>query len=327
MIEVADRLIALGSLRDDLELVRAVDTLGSAITMASRRLDITTSIVTDDEARSVGPDDQLVWDTWERVAESSGWVAASEAATHGAPAELAFATDLRVIECSRDARVRAELEASRKSIGETAWTTALYSIADEVWDRGWRAADLAARELSGFTLRVEMGRVAKTLVELDRMDEESPLEAAERAARESLARSALQGGIDPSGSGEHPWDAARNASRVSAGGKEWSIVLDEARRAVGENAWAQAMADARAVTMALLETAPDTVARVVVASVAREAASAGARGVALRAAAVARANGADDDATAAAVDAAMDQIATALQSEALTLLDALITVL
>ncbi|MEY2588329.1 MAG: hypothetical protein QOJ67_313 [Acidimicrobiaceae bacterium] len=328
MLEVADRLIGLGSLRDDLELVRAVDTLGSAITVASRRLDITTSIVSDDEAHSAVAEDQLVWDAWERVAESTGWVAASETATHGAPAELAFATDLRVIECSRDARTRAELEAGRRSIGDSAWTTALHSIADEAWDRGWRAADLAARELSGFTLRVEMGRVAKTVLELGRLDDDGPetaLEAAERAARDSLTRAALQGGADPNGNGEHPWDAARNAARVSSGGKEWSIVLDEARRAVGESAWAQAMADARAVTMALLETAPDTVARVVVASVAREAASAAGRGVAVRAAAIARANGSDDETTAAAVDDAMDQIASALQAEALTLLENLIT--
>jgi hypothetical protein len=328
MLEVADRLIGLGSLRNDLELVRAVDTLGSAITLASRRLDITTSIVTDSD-RATSPDDRLVWDAWERVAESSGWVAASETATHGAPAELAIATDLRVIECSRDARTRAELEATRKSIGESAWTTALHAIAEEVWERGWRAADVTARELSGFTLRVEMGRVAKTVLELARVDDdegpETALEQAERAARDSLARSALQGGVDPNGKGEHPWDAARNAARVSAGGKEWSIVLDEARRAVGEAAWAQAMAEARDVTMQLLANAPDTVARVVVASVAREAASAAARGVALRAAAVARANGADDAATAAAVDEAMDEIAKALQSEALTLLEQLIS--
>jgi hypothetical protein len=327
--ELAERLTSLGPLSQDLELVRAVDILGTAIGIASRRIDITASIVTDDNGdRRHIPDEQLVWEAWERVTERTGWVAASEAATYGAPADLTYATDGRVIECSRDQRAREELEAARQSIGDSAWTTALHAVADDVWERSWRAADGAARELSGFTVRVEMGRVAKNMWSrrdpgLDD-DPDTALEAAEHAARDSLTRAALAGGA--STDGEHPWDAARNAARASPGGKEWSIVIDEARRAIGENGWAQAMADARAVVTESLHGAPDMVARVVVAAVAREASSAAARGVALRAAAVARAAGADDAGAEAAADAALAETAEALQAGAIDLFERLVDV-
>jgi hypothetical protein len=321
LTEAADRLESLGHLTDDLELVRAVDILGTAITIASRRLDITAAIVTD-ERRDV-PDEMIVWNAWEHVSETTGYVAASEAATHGAAAELTYATDLRVIECSRDPRVRDELDGARQSIGDVAWTAALHAVAGDAWERGWRAADLAARELSGFTVRVEMGRIAKTVLERRSQDDDdvdSALEVADRAARDSLARSALAGGaVDE----QHPWDAARNAARTSDGGPQWSVVSDEARRAVGEDGWAQAMADARAAVGEVLTGAPDSVARVVVAAVAREAASAAARGVALRATAVARADGADYAETEAAANEALQRVGIGLQAQALALLDRL----
>ena len=154
LLEAADRLESLGRLTDDLELVRAVDILGTAITIASRRIDITASIVSDDESKRGVPDEEIVWDAWERVTETTGYVAASEAATHGAPAELTYATDLRVIECSRDPRVRDELEASRQSVGDTAWTTALHAVADEAWEQGWRAADLLPASCRASRFRV-----------------------------------------------------------------------------------------------------------------------------------------------------------------------------
>jgi hypothetical protein len=324
LTEAAERLESLGQLTDTLELVRAVDILGTAITTASRRIDITASIVTDDEDEPGVPDEEIVWRAWERVTETTGYVAASEAATHGAPAELTYATDQRVIDSSRDPRVRDELEASKRSVGDVAWTTALHAVADDAWEQGWRAADLAARELSGFTVRVEMGRIAKTVLARSKYREEDPeaaLELADRAARDSLTRAALAGGAFTD---EHPWDAARNAARVSEGGKEWSVVSDEARRSVGEDAWSQAMADAREVVTKLLTDTPDTVARVVVAAVAREASSAAARGVALRACAVARAEGRDQHETEAAAHEALQRIGIGLQAEALLLLDRMI---
>jgi hypothetical protein len=168
-----------------------------------------------------------------------------------------------------------------------------------------------------------MGRIAKTVLERRSQDDDdvdSALEVADRAARDSLARSALAGGaVDE----QHPWDAARNAARTSDGGPQWSVVSDEARRAVGEDGWAQAMADARAAVGEVLTGAPDSVARVVVAAVAREAASAAARGVALRATAVARADGADYAETEAAANEALQRVGIGLQAQALALLDRL----
>ena len=134
-----------------------------------------------------------MWQAWEQVAETTGYVAASEAATHGAPAELTYATDQRVIECSRDPRVRDELDAARQSVGDTVWTTALHAVADEAWEQAWRAADRAARELSGFTVRVEMGRIAKSAAVGVSEEDDTLLEMADQAARDSLTRAALAG--------------------------------------------------------------------------------------------------------------------------------------
>jgi hypothetical protein len=321
LVEGAERLAAIGPLTDERELATAVEVLGTATTVAGRRIDITASIVAGDDHDD--PDDALAWETWESVNESSAWVAASEAATHGTPGEVAYATDLRVIEVSRDARARDAVEATGTPVGATAWSTALHALADEAWEQAWRAADRAARDLSGLTIRVEMGRVAKTT--LARMEElpELALEQAEATAKQVLVRAALRNG-EPDRDGEHPWDAARNAARSSPGGATWSVVVDESRRAVGESAWAQSMAEARAVVDGVLLDAPDIVARSVVAAVAREACSAAARGVAYRAAAVARAHGADDLGAEQAAHASLAACAHELQEAAFELLTRLI---
>jgi hypothetical protein len=168
-----------------------------------------------------------------------------------------------------------------------------------------------------------MGRVAKTMLDNRSEDADSALERADQAARDSLTRAALAGGAYDD---EHPWDAARNAARMSDGGQQWSVVSDETRRAIGEDAWSQAMADARAVVTHILTDVPDTVARVVVAAVAREASSAAARGVALRATAVARAQGGDHSEADAAAHEALQRIAIGLQADSVGLLDRLIEV-
>jgi hypothetical protein len=328
LVEAAEKLAALGELTDEAELAKAVEVLGSAITVASRRIDITASIVAGDDAGD-DPDELLAWEAWEAVTEPTAWVAASEAATQGIPSEIAYATDLRVIECSRNPAERDRLAATGTPVGATAWTTALHAIADEAWERGWRAADLAAREASGLTIRIEMGRVAKTTLLRGgaiAVGEEGPevaLEQAEAAAKEVLVRAALRGG-EPDRDGEHPWDEARNAARASFGGAVWSVVVDESRAAVGEAGWAQAMAEARDAVDELLGEAPDAVARAVAAASAREACSAAARGVARRAAAVARANGADDDGAVDATRNALAPAVTTLHTGARSLLDALV---
>jgi hypothetical protein len=324
LVEAADRLDQIGELTDPVELARAIDVLGSAITIAGRRIEITASIVAGEDADDA--DDPIAWDAWERVTEPSGWVAASEAATHGTPGDVAYGTDLRVIEVGRDPRARDALDATRATVGGTAWSTAMHALADEVWEQAWRAADLAAREMSGLTIRIEMGRVAKGRALRGTAADEFPevaLEEAELRARDALVRAALRAG-DPDRAGDHPWDEARDAARSSSGGAAWSIVVDESRRAVGETAWDQAMADARAVVDELLADANDVVARAVAAAVAREACSAAARGVAYRAAAVARAHGADDEGAEQAAHEALATTAADLRRSAFALLDRLI---
>lgn len=326
LAEAAERLAAVGPLTEEGELAAAVEILGAATTVAGRRIEITASLVTGDDdtgVRGGDRDEVLSWETWAEVNEPTAWVAASEAATEGTPGEVAYATDLRVIECSRDPRVRDEIESTGTPVGATAWTTALHALADEVWERAWRAADQATREACGLTIRVEMGRVAKTA--LSRMQDlpEVALEQAEAAACESLVRAALRGG-EPDRDGEHPWDAARNAARSSPGGGAWSVVNDESRRAVGEAAWAQSMAEARVVVDELLAEAPDVVGRAVAVAVAREACSAAARGVAYRAAAVARAHGADDLGAEQAAREALAPTAAKLQASAFELLQRLV---
>ena len=323
--EAAARLEALGPVTDNLELVRAVDVLGSAITIAGRRIDITTQIAGADRDDDAALVEEASWEAWDRASEMTGWVAASEAASVGVPADLAYATDLRVIECSRDGRVRDELEAARKSVGDTAWATALHAIADEAWQKGWEAADAATSEHTTITLRTAIHRATNAALDrlgIDDDHRESVLESAEAAARDSLTRAALRGGA--ADAGEHAWDAARRAARSASGGHAWGAVMDIARDALEESSWEVAMTAARDAVSEVLRDAPDMVARTVAASVAREAASAAARGVALRAAAVARAHGGDDGkAFTAAVDALAGTVES-LRQAAIELLDRMV---
>ena len=271
--------------------------------------------------------DEAAWAAWERASEAGGWVAASEAASVGVPAELAYATDLRVIECARDGHVRDELEASRRSIGDTAWATALHSVADEAWTAGWAAAHPAVDALAVLPLKTATDRAVRAALGRAGVDDdarEASLDAAESAAKERLTRAAL--GADAWGSDVHPWDAAFEAAAGAADGALWASVQEMTRAAVDEGPWHAGMAAARAAVAEVLRDAPDLVARSVGAAVAREASGTAARGVALRAAAVARAQGADaEEATAAAAEALAPTVVE-LQSAAFALLDVLINV-
>jgi hypothetical protein len=326
LTEAAGRLEALGPVTDNLELVRAVDVLGSAITIAGRRIDLTSSIAGTDDGEDSALVEQAAWDAWEHASEVAGWIAASEASGVGVPSELSYATDLRVIECSRDAHARDELESTRKTVGDAAWATALHAIADEAWTTGWAAAKAAADELTD-TIDLQTALDRSTRAAFDRMgvDEdqrETMIETAESVARDSLTRAALRGGSWEAG--EHPWDAARRAARASSGGEAWGTIQDMARDAVEEATWETAMAAARNAIDEVLHDAGDMVARTVAAAVAREASSAAARGVALRATAVARAQG---GAPRLAADTAIDSLAGTveeLRDSALELLDQLI---
>ena len=325
--EAAARLESIGPTSNHLDLVRAVDVLGSAISIAGRRIDLTASIAGAERADDSLLVEQAAWEAWERASEAGGWVAASEAASVGVPAELAYATDLRVIECARDAAVRDELEATRRSLGDVAWATALHQVADEAWTAGWDAAHPAVDALAVLPLRTATDRAVRAALNRAGADDdarEASLDAAEAAAKERLTRAAL--GSDSWGSDVHPWDAAYEAAATVPEGSLWAQVQEMVRGAVEETAWSAGMEAARRAVDEVLQDAPDLVARSVGAAVAREAAGTAARGVALRAAAVARSQGASaEEATDAAEEALADTVAE-LQDAAFALLDVLISV-
>lgn len=324
LTEAAARLESIGPTSNHLDLVRAVDVLGSAIMIAGRRIDLTTHIAASERRDDAYLVEQAAWDAWERASEAAGWVAASEAASVGVPAELAYATDLRVIECARDAARRDELEASRRSIGDTAWATALHAVADDAWTAGWEAAHPAVDALAVLPLRTAQDRATRAAhdrVELDDETRETSVDAAESAAKERLTRAAL--GRDAWGIDAHPWDSALEAAATVEGGQLWATVQELTRAAVDEGPWEAGMAAARAAVDDVLHDAPDLVARSVGAAVAREAAGAAARGVALRAAAVSRAQGASEEEATAAAEAALAPTVADLQDAAFALLDVL----
>ena len=294
LTEAAARLESIGPTSNHLDLVRAVDVLGSAIMIAGRRIDLTASIAGAERADDSDLVEQAAWEAWERASEAGGWVAASEAASVGVPAELAYATDLRVIECARDAHVRDELEAARRSIGDTAWATALHSVADEAWTAGWDAAhpavDAQARAAAAHRHRPRRARRPQ------------PRRRRRRRARGQPRRRRVrrQGAPHPRRARHrvvglrHPpvgrrLRGRRHASRRAASGPQ---VQEMTRGAVEEGPWNAGMEAARGAVDEVLRDAPDLVARSVGAAVAREASGVAARGVALRAAAVARAQGA-----------------------------------
>jgi hypothetical protein len=325
LVEAASRLESIGPTSNHLDLVRAVDVLGSAITIAGRRIDLTTSIAGSDRAEDSMLVDQAAWDAWERASETAGWVAASEAASVGIPAELAYATDVRVIECARDPRVREELDTSRRSIGDSAWTASLAAVAHEAWTLGWDAAHRAVDADAALPLRIALDRAtraATSRVGADDDAQELALEAAETAATECLTTVALDAGSP--GSQDHPWDAARAAAAASEGGALWASIQELAQGAVEDAPWEAGMEAARRAVDDVLRDAPDLVARAVGAAVAREAAGTAARGVALRAAAVARAQGAGADEATEAAYAVLTPTARELQDAAFALLDVLI---
>jgi hypothetical protein len=325
LTDAADRLAGLAPINDDLELIRAVDVLSVALTIAARRIDITTSIAAADDPDAEGLVEQASWDAWDQVSERSGWTAASEAAGSGIPPDLAYATDLRVIECARDSRARDELDAARISIGDAAWRAALHAVATEAWVTGWAAAADAIDEEARLPLRTALDRARKAVVERGDVDldgRDAALDAADTAARDSLARAALRRGDHPPD--RHPWDDALGSARTSTGGDIWFAVHRMVEDAVEVGPWDQGMQAARAAIDVLLKEGPDVIGRTVVGSLAREAASAAGRGVALRAAAVARAQRLDDDGVTDAAIAALAHHADALQASAVDLLSRLI---
>lgn len=326
LVEAAGRLEAIGATSSHLELVRAVDVLGSAITIAGRRIDLTASIAGSEHPADSELVEQAAWEAWESASEAGGWVAASEAAGVGVPSDLAYMTDLRVIECARDPRAREDLESARRSIGDSAWATALHAVADAAWLAGWSAAHQAIDASAVVPLHTALDRARRAAASRGGADDDArevALDAAETAAKEHLTRAALGSTAWPSP--DHPWDVAWSAAAAEPSGL-WAAVQGMARAAVDDGPWEAGMAAARAAVDDVLHDAPNLVARAVGAAVAKEAAGTAARGVAMRAAAVARAQGGDETAATEAAVAALAPTATQLQDAALDLLDVLISV-
>lgn len=325
MVEAAGRLEGLGPTTNHLDLVRAVDVLGSAITITGRRIDLTASIAGTEHPADADLVEQAAWEAWEQASETCGWVAASEAAAVGIPAELAYTTDLRVIESARDHRVREELEAARRSIGDTAWASALHAVADQAWTAAWNAAGAAIDAVAVLSLQTALDRSTRAATARLGADDdraELALEAAETAGKELLTRAAL--GAAAWRTPTHPWDAALDAAASASGGEVWAAIREMARAAVDDAPWELGMAAAREAVDNVLRDAPNLVARAVGAAVAREASGSAARGVAMRAAAVARAQGATADEATQAAHRALAPTTAELQSSAFALLDDLV---
>ena len=76
----------------------------------------------------------------------------------GIPADLAYAADARVVECSRDPRLRAELEASTHGLGDAIWSAALHEIATAAWRGAWETTEDFVHHESTFSIRTALRR-------------------------------------------------------------------------------------------------------------------------------------------------------------------------
>ena len=298
LTESADRLEGLGTVTDNADLIRAVDLLGNGIVTASRRLEITTAIA-GERAEIV---DQIAWDVWEEAAEQTGWIAASEAVQFEIPTDLAYAADQRVVECSRDPRTRAELEASGHGLGDAIWSAALHEIAVAAWRGAWDATEAFVHHESTFSIRTTLRRTLEAeLGPADDLGVELLLDEVDRAVRDELARVVLENEGYPDF-----WKRAVDAASAGERGVAWRRALDETRRVLGETLFDDAIEVAGDELHRWLDQAPRMVGRAVAAAVAREASGVAGRGIAARAAAERLARGGSE---ADAEDAARESIA------------------
>lgn len=317
LTESAERLTTLGSISDTSDLVRAVDLLGSAIVTASRRLEITESIAGEDRAHLI---DEIAWEVWEDAAERTGWVAASDAISYRIPPDLAYAADQRVVECSRDPRVRAELDDTAHGLGDAIWSAALQEIASAAWASAWAAAEAFVRHETTFSLRTAINRSLEAeLGGGDTVAVELVLDDIDRAARDELARQVLADDerVDY-------WKLAVDAAPGTARGGAWRTALDTARHALGDGLFDESIDVADAELRSWLGRAPGLVGRAVAGAVAREASGVAGRGMAARAAAEALARGASVDAAAQAAEQAVADIVEDLADGAVTMIERLV---
>jgi len=316
LTESADRLDGLVSIEDDADLVRAVEVLGNAIVTAGRRLEITTAIA----GTRADVVDDIAWDAWELAAERSAWTAASEAVLHDVPPDLAFAADQRVVECSRDPRIRAELEASTGGLGDAIWSAALHEIAVDAWRAAWLATEDFVHQETRFSIRTAMRRSLEDGLgpDEDGLVVEAMLEDIDRLVADELVEAVLR----DDGDADH-WELALAAVGSDGPGAAWRAALDQTRRILGPTLFDDAAAVARGELTRWLERAPALVGRVVSAAVAREASGVAGRAVAARAAAESMARGGSQEDAEDAAAAALDAIVAGLADDALRLAEEL----
>lgn len=314
--ESADRLDGLGSITDQPTLVRAVDLLGRAIVTAGRRLEITLEIAGDERAEFV---DELAWDVWEQAAERSGWIAASEAMQYEIPDDLAYATDQRVVECSRDPRIRAEVERSPGGLGDAIWSAALHEVASTAWRSAWEVIEEFVHHESTFSVQTTLRRSLETDLGAGGVDSDLLIDEVDRAAHDALARLVLDG--TPKA---QRWAGVLATISAIEGGERWRGAIDETRSVLGEGLFDEAVWHGRQELDAWIDRAPRLVGRTVAAAVAREASGVAGRAIAARAVAESLAHGASDDEAAAAARVAVAPVVERLALDAFRILDALV---
>ena len=315
LTESADRLDHLESIAADTQLVRGVHLIGNAIGTASRRLE-TTRAIAGDRADII---DALAWEVWEDVAQRTGWAATAEAVVHGVPGALTFATDQRVMECSRDPDHRAEIDATTRGLGDEVWSTALGEVAATAWRTGWDVAEAFVHHESTFSIRTTLRRSLQSILGDDDIALDMLLDDIDRTARDTIARLLLVGD-DRS----DYWDKAVAACAQVDGGDAWLRAFDETRAVLGAGLCDEAIQTARDQLQEWSAQAPELVSRAVVASVTREACSVAGRGVVARAAAEAFARGGSEDDAEAAARAAVAPLVAELGADAVAVLDELV---
>ena len=317
LTESADRLDGLESITGHTDLVRAVDLLGNAIVTASRRLEITTTIA-GARAEVV---DQIAWDVWERAAEQTGWMAASEAVQYEIPADLAYAADARVVECSRDPRIRSDLEANTHGLGDAIWLAALHEIATAAWRGAWSTTEEFVHHESTFSLQTALRRSLESELGpgAEDMGVELLVDEVDAAVRDALARLVLADDDEPD-----YWKHAIEAASAGERGAIWRRALDETRHVLGASLFDDAIGVARTELHRWLDEAPRLVGRAVAAAVAREASGVAGRGIAARAAAERFARGGTEEEAEAAAEAAIGGIVDELADDALDMVERLV---
>lgn len=315
--ESADRLDGLDAVTDQNELLRAVDLLGSAIVTASRRLEITLEIAGDERAETV---DEIAWEVWEHAAERSGWIAASEAMQYDIPDDLAYATDQRVVECSRDPRIRAEVESRPGGLGDAIWSAALHEIASTAWRSAWDVIESFVHHESTFSVRTTLlGSLRNGTAGGDVAAVELLLDEVDRVAHDALVRLVLDGTERSA-----RWRGVLDSISSGDAGRRWRRSVDETRQVLGASLFDEAVTLARRELDDWIDRAPRLVGRTVAAAVAREASGVAGRAIAARAVAEALAHDATEEEATAAARLAVAPVVEQLAVDAFRILDALV---